>query len=253
MSTRCAVGSTPRPVSIVAASSRVILDPSKNQRLGQYSRDGASFQSGFPLAPRSRGFSARPKCAPAAVWSMVRPGRVTHVPGAQLHPLGTAVYARRRSLPLGTGIPAFRPSCSTPDKRTSTAGFWQCKWLAASRTNGAIRSWSAGPPTRDDAPVRTGGRPAGWSSSTSTAPTRPTGRARSPCSTCIVPRATGAIVGNRPYYEFRPGRRSTNGTTVSAIGAGRPPPSRRGELHRAGPAWTLGTATASRCAAAGLT
>jgi type IV fimbrial biogenesis protein FimT len=28
------------------------------------------------------------------------------------------------------------------------------------------------------------------------------------------PRITGSIVGNRPYYEFRPGRRSTNGTTV---------------------------------------
>jgi type IV fimbrial biogenesis protein FimT len=25
---------------------------------------------------------------------------------------------------------------------------------------------------------------------------------------------TGTIVSNRPYYEFRPGRRSTNGTTV---------------------------------------
>jgi type IV fimbrial biogenesis protein FimT len=24
----------------------------------------------------------------------------------------------------------------------------------------------------------------------------------------------GTIIGNRPYYEFRPGRRSTNGTTV---------------------------------------
>jgi type IV fimbrial biogenesis protein FimT len=29
-----------------------------------------------------------------------------------------------------------------------------------------------------------------------------------------TPELEGAIVGNRPYYEFRPGRRSTNGTTV---------------------------------------
>jgi type IV fimbrial biogenesis protein FimT len=28
------------------------------------------------------------------------------------------------------------------------------------------------------------------------------------------PQIKGTIVGNRPYYEFRPGRRSTNGTTV---------------------------------------
>jgi hypothetical protein len=25
---------------------------------------------------------------------------------------------------------------------------------------------------------------------------------------------TGTVVSNRPYFEFRPGRRSTNGTTV---------------------------------------
>jgi type IV fimbrial biogenesis protein FimT len=29
-----------------------------------------------------------------------------------------------------------------------------------------------------------------------------------------TPEIAGSIVGNRPYYEFRPGRRSTNGTTV---------------------------------------
>ncbi len=29
-----------------------------------------------------------------------------------------------------------------------------------------------------------------------------------------VPELTGTVVSNRPYYEFRPGRRSTNGTTV---------------------------------------
>jgi type IV fimbrial biogenesis protein FimT len=29
-----------------------------------------------------------------------------------------------------------------------------------------------------------------------------------------TPAIAGSIVGNRPYYEFRPGRRSTNGTTV---------------------------------------
>jgi hypothetical protein len=29
-----------------------------------------------------------------------------------------------------------------------------------------------------------------------------------------TPQVEGAIVGNRPYYEFRPRRRSTNGTTV---------------------------------------
>ena len=29
-----------------------------------------------------------------------------------------------------------------------------------------------------------------------------------------TPELDGTIVGNRPYYEFRPGRRSTNGTTV---------------------------------------
>ena len=29
-----------------------------------------------------------------------------------------------------------------------------------------------------------------------------------------TPELSGSIVGNRPYYEFRPGRRSTNGTTV---------------------------------------
>jgi type IV fimbrial biogenesis protein FimT len=28
------------------------------------------------------------------------------------------------------------------------------------------------------------------------------------------PHIVGSIVSNRPYYEFRPGRRSTNGTTV---------------------------------------
>lgn len=29
-----------------------------------------------------------------------------------------------------------------------------------------------------------------------------------------APELAGTIVSNRPYYEFRPGRRSTNGTTV---------------------------------------
>jgi type IV fimbrial biogenesis protein FimT len=29
-----------------------------------------------------------------------------------------------------------------------------------------------------------------------------------------APQIKGSIVSNRPYYEFRPGRRSTNGTTV---------------------------------------
>lgn len=29
-----------------------------------------------------------------------------------------------------------------------------------------------------------------------------------------TPELTGTIVGNQPFYEFRPGRRSTNGTTV---------------------------------------
>ena len=29
-----------------------------------------------------------------------------------------------------------------------------------------------------------------------------------------TPEVEGTIAGNRPYYEFRPGRRSTNGTTV---------------------------------------
>jgi type IV fimbrial biogenesis protein FimT len=29
-----------------------------------------------------------------------------------------------------------------------------------------------------------------------------------------VPELAGTVVSNRPYYEFRPGRRSTNGTTV---------------------------------------
>jgi type IV fimbrial biogenesis protein FimT len=29
-----------------------------------------------------------------------------------------------------------------------------------------------------------------------------------------TPEVEGTIIGNRPYYEFRPGRRSTNGTTV---------------------------------------
>jgi type IV fimbrial biogenesis protein FimT len=29
-----------------------------------------------------------------------------------------------------------------------------------------------------------------------------------------TPEVEGTIIGNRPYYEFRPGRRDTNGTTV---------------------------------------
>ena len=28
------------------------------------------------------------------------------------------------------------------------------------------------------------------------------------------PELAGTVISNRPYYEFRPGRRSTNGTTV---------------------------------------
>jgi type IV fimbrial biogenesis protein FimT len=35
------------------------------------------------------------------------------------------------------------------------------------------------------------------------------------------PQTQGTIVGNRPYYEFRPGRRSTNGTTVFCDRRGR--------------------------------
>ncbi len=35
-----------------------------------------------------------------------------------------------------------------------------------------------------------------------------------------TPELDGAIVGNRAYYELRPGRRSTNGTTVFCDGRG---------------------------------
>ena len=37
-----------------------------------------------------------------------------------------------------------------------------------------------------------------------------------------TPELEGTIVGNRPYYEFRPGRRSTNGTTVFCDARGTP-------------------------------
>jgi type IV fimbrial biogenesis protein FimT len=36
------------------------------------------------------------------------------------------------------------------------------------------------------------------------------------------PQIAGSILSNRPYYEFRPGRRSTNGTTVFCDGRGVP-------------------------------
>jgi type IV fimbrial biogenesis protein FimT len=36
------------------------------------------------------------------------------------------------------------------------------------------------------------------------------------------PEITGSVVSNRPYYEFRPGRRSTNGTTVFCDRRGTP-------------------------------
>ena len=38
--------------------------------------------------------------------------------------------------------------------------------------------------------------------------------AREPLLYMHDPELTGTVVSNRPYYEFRPGRRSTNGTTV---------------------------------------
>jgi type IV fimbrial biogenesis protein FimT len=37
-----------------------------------------------------------------------------------------------------------------------------------------------------------------------------------------APELTGTVVSNRPYYEFRPGRRSTNGTTVFCDRRGAP-------------------------------
>jgi type IV fimbrial biogenesis protein FimT len=69
-----------------------------------------------------------------------------------------------------------------------------------------VDTWSCAPAT---------GPRAGWMVFVNLDDTYPP--ARSPAEPLIyvhMPALEGTIVGNRPYYEFRPGRRSTNGTTV---------------------------------------
>jgi type IV fimbrial biogenesis protein FimT len=57
--------------------------------------------------------------------------------------------------------------------------------------------------------------PAGWMVFVNLDDTNPPQRSGTePLLYVHEPELTGTIAGNRPYYEFRPGRRSTNGTTV---------------------------------------
>ena len=124
---------------------------------------------------------------------------------------------------LGTGIPAFR-TVVLDSRLTADVNAWVLA-VQVARSEAAKR----GRPvmvcrTLDTSACVTTGAPlAGWMVFVNLDDQYPP--RRSPAEPLIymhTAELTGTIVGNRPYYEFRPSRRSTNGTTVFCDARGAP-------------------------------
>jgi type IV fimbrial biogenesis protein FimT len=117
---------------------------------------------------------------------------------------------------LGTGVPAFRSFLLDAHLTADVNGWVLAVQLA--RSEAAKR----GRPVivcRTDNTSRCGGAElppdSGWMVFVNLDDAYPPQRSLAePLLFSHTPDLTGTIVGNRPYYEFRPGRRSTNGTTV---------------------------------------
>ena len=134
-----------------------------------------------------------------------------------LHAVGTALHARRRcrhARRRRSGLPLVSARRSAHGRRQR---------LGAGRAARAQRGRQARPaghrlPDRRHAGAARGTagcRRAGWMVFVNLDDEYPP--QRSPAEPLLymhTPELAGTIVGNRPYYEFRPGRRSTNGTTV---------------------------------------
>jgi type IV fimbrial biogenesis protein FimT len=115
---------------------------------------------------------------------------------------------------LGTGVPAFR-SFLLDARLTADVNGWILAAQAA-RSEAAKRgrpvivcmtidTWACGGPEAT----------AGWMAYVNLDDDHPPQRAaHEPLLYAHTRELSGTIVSNRPYYEFRPGRRSTNGTVV---------------------------------------
>jgi type IV fimbrial biogenesis protein FimT len=125
---------------------------------------------------------------------------------------------------LGTGIPAF--SAFLLDARlTGDVNGWVLAVQVA-----RSESYKRGRPVmlcRTVDTLRCAGmvpaEPSGWMAFVNLDDVYPPHRsATEPLLYTHSPESKGTIVGNRSYYEFRPGRRSTNGTTVFCDRRGAP-------------------------------
>lgn len=123
---------------------------------------------------------------------------------------------------LGAGVPAFR-TFVLDARLTADVNAWVLA-VQLARSEAFKRGRPAVVCKTDDT-RRCGGVPAdaGWMVFVNLDDEYPLGRsAAEPLIFVHAPRMSGTIVSNRPYYEFRVGRRSTNGTVVfcDARGAG---------------------------------
>jgi type IV fimbrial biogenesis protein FimT len=114
---------------------------------------------------------------------------------------------------LGTGVPAFSGFLLDARQTADVNAFVLAVQLARSE------SFKRGRPVmvcRTADTTRCADTPtAGWMVFVNLDDAYPPHRsAAEPLLYVHTPELTGTIVGNRPFYEFRPGRRSTNGTTV---------------------------------------
>lgn len=128
------------------------------------------------------------------------------------------------ALVLGTGVPAFRSvlldARRTADVNALVLGVQLARSEAAKRGHPVIVCKTADR-------VRCGGDEiafdAGFMVYVNTDDRYPPERSGAePLLYAHSPELTGTIVSNRPFYEFRPGRRSTNGTVVFCDRRGAP-------------------------------
>ena len=103
---RCAVGNTPRCVSSVAASSRVICRYHRNQRLGEYTRDSPSRSKRPSIFVDPRTF-ARRRSARRRV-ACLQPRRVRCDARAASRCGNCSARSASQASPSTAGVPAFR-------------------------------------------------------------------------------------------------------------------------------------------------
>ena len=207
ISTRCAVGNTPRLVRSAATSSRVIARYHTNQRLGQYTRDSASISKRAPKLPDLGSFAVdRRAGARVASASMnQRRAAMPRAPGFTLWELLCTLGVA--AVTLGAGIPSFR-SFLLDARLTADVNAWvlavQLARSEAAKRGRPVMVCRTADSRRCATAQQDSRSPAGWYSSISTTSTRHSARRRSHSFICI-PRsspvrssATGPITSSAP-------------------------------------------------------